>query len=84
MSVNHIKWMNFAILQGFRSKGATGINPPVGCVIVKNNVLLSYGRTGSSGRPHAEENAIEMAGKEVEGSTIYITLEPCNLLGNHF
>ena len=58
MSVNHTKWMNFAILLGLRSKGATGRNPPVGCVIVKNNVLLSYGRTGSSGRPHAEEVAI--------------------------
>ena len=58
MSVNHNKWMNFAILQGLRSKGSTKKNPPVGCVIVKNNILLSYGRTGLSGRPHAEEEAI--------------------------
>ena len=79
MSVNHIKWMSFAILQGLRSKGASGKNPPVGCVIVKNNVLLSYGRTGFSGRPHAEEQAINNVAdkKNLIGSTMYVTLEPC-------
>ena len=58
MLANHTKWMNYAILQGLRSKGTTGKNPPVGCVIVKNGILLSYGKTGVSGRPHAEEEAI--------------------------
>ena len=79
MSVNHIKWMSFAILQGLRSKGASGKNPPVGCVIVKNDVLLSYGRTGFSGRPHAEEQAINNVTdkKNLIGSTMYVTLEPC-------
>ena len=79
MSVNHIKWMSFAILQGFRSKGATGKNPPVGCVITKNDILLSYGRTGSTGRPHAEEDAIAkiVDKKSLIGSTMYVTLEPC-------
>ncbi len=79
MSLNHIKWMNFAILQGLRSKGATGKNPPVGCVIVKNEILLSYGRTGFSGRPHAEEEAINnvVDKKNLNGSSMYVTLEPC-------
>ena len=79
MSVNHTKWMNFAILQGLRSKGATGKNPPVGCVIVKNDMLLSYGRTGISGRPHAEEEAINNVSdkKYLLGSLMYVTLEPC-------
>ena len=79
MSANHIKWMNFAILQGLRSKGATGKNPPVGCVIVKNDMLLSYGRTGISGRPHAEEEAINNVynKKYLLGSLMYVTLEPC-------
>ena len=81
MFVNHTKWMNFAILQGFRSKGATGKNPPVGCVIVKNDILLSYGSTGLSGRPHAEEVAINnVANKEnLVGSSMYVTLEPCHM-----
>ena len=79
MSLNHIKWMNLAILQGFRSKGATGKNPPVGCVIVKNDILLSFGRTGMSGRPHAEEEAINnvVDKKNLIESTMYVTLEPC-------
>ena len=79
MLVNHTKWMNYAILQGLRSKGTTGKNPPVGCVIVKNDILLSYGKTGASGRPHAEEDAINNVSdkKNLIGSSMYVTLEPC-------
>ncbi len=86
MLFNHIKWMNYAILLARRSKGITGKNPPVGCVIVKNDILLSSGRTSSSGRPHAEENAINSVKDKdnLSGSTMYVTLEPCahkNLTG---
>ena len=79
MLTNHTKWMNYAILQGLRSKGTTGKNPPVGCVIVKNDLLLSYGKTGVSGRPHAEEEAINNVSdkKNLVGSSMYVTLEPC-------
>ncbi|MDC3172287.1 bifunctional diaminohydroxyphosphoribosylaminopyrimidine deaminase/5-amino-6-(5-phosphoribosylamino)uracil reductase RibD [Alphaproteobacteria bacterium] len=86
MIFNHNKWMNYAILLAKRSKGITGKNPPVGCVIVKNDILLSSGRTSSSGRPHAEENAINSVKdkNDLYGSTMYVTLEPCahkNLTG---
>ena len=79
MSVNHIKWMRYAVLLGFRSKGATGKNPPVGCVIINNDILLSTGRTGVSGRPHAEEEAINnvIDKSDLYGSTMYVSLEPC-------
>ena len=79
MSLIHNKWMNYAILLANRSKGITGKNPPVGCVIVKNDIVLSTGRTSTSGRPHAEENAINniKEKKQLCGSTMYITLEPC-------
>ncbi len=79
MIFNHNKWMNYAILLAKRSKGITGKNPPVGCVIVKNDILLSSGRTSSSGRPHAEENAINSVKDKnnLLGSTMYVTLEPC-------
>ena len=33
------KWMKQAILEGFRSRGSSGKNPPVGCVIVQNNII---------------------------------------------
>ena len=79
MTINHNKWMKYAILEAFRAKGSTGKNPPVGCVIVKNGNIVSSGRTSALGRPHAEENAINnVKNKEVlVGSTIYLTLEPC-------
>jgi diaminohydroxyphosphoribosylaminopyrimidine deaminase / 5-amino-6-(5-phosphoribosylamino)uracil reductase len=79
MSVNHNKWMKYAILEALRSKGGTGKNPPVGCVIVKNDNIISSGRTSILGRPHAEENAIDNVKNKEDliGSTIYLTLEPC-------
>lgn len=77
--MNHNKWMKYAILEALRSKGSTGMNPPVGCVIVKNENIISSGRTSPGGRPHAEENAINNVKnkKKLVGSTIYLTLEPC-------
>ena len=79
MIENHKKWMKQAILEAFRSIGASGKNPPVGCVIVKNNLIIARGRTSLSGRPHAEENAINNVKdkKNLLNSSIYVTLEPC-------
>ena len=50
-------------------------NPSVGCVVVKNNTVISSGKTSLNGRPHAETNALNK--KNFNGSTIYVTLEPC-------
>jgi pyrimidine deaminase RibD-like protein/very-short-patch-repair endonuclease len=57
--------------------GKTWPNPPVGCVIVKDGKVIAEGATGDGGRPHAEEVALEKAGKQAEGATAYVTLEPC-------
>ena len=69
--------INFAINQ----KGLTGINPSVGCVIVKNKKIVSFGVTNISGRPHAETIALNRNIKENIGSTVYLTLEPCSHYG---
>ena len=61
---------------------STNQNPSVGCVIVKNNNLISLGRTSISGRPHAEHNAIVDSKKNVNNSNFYVTLEPCSTYGN--
>ena len=62
--------------------GLTGLNPSVGCVIVKNNKILSFGQTGFGGRPHAETIAMNKCKKnELRGSSIYITMEPCTHYG---
>ena len=47
--------------------GLTGENPSVGCVIVKNNEVISIGQTGINGRPHAEYNAIKSCKKNLDG-----------------
>jgi diaminohydroxyphosphoribosylaminopyrimidine deaminase/5-amino-6-(5-phosphoribosylamino)uracil reductase len=58
--------------------GATGANPSVGCVIIKDGVIIGRGVTARSGRPHAETQALAEAGEAARGATAYVTLEPCS------
>ena len=60
-----------------KNLGNTFPNPSVGCIISKNNKIISKGVTSSTGRPHAEEIALKKAGKKAKGATMYVTLEPC-------
>ena len=57
--------------------GLTGDNPSVGCVLVRDGVVVGEGVTAQGGRPHAEEQAIEKAGERARGAVAYVTLEPC-------
>jgi diaminohydroxyphosphoribosylaminopyrimidine deaminase/5-amino-6-(5-phosphoribosylamino)uracil reductase len=57
--------------------GLTADNPSVGCVIVKDGALLGEAVTAAGGRPHAEEQALQIAGPAARGATAYVTLEPC-------
>jgi len=57
--------------------GLTGSNPSVGCVIVKDDKIISIGQTSFNGRPHAEFNAIKNCYEKIDGSKMYVTLEPC-------
>lgn len=61
--------------------GSTLQNPCVGCVIVKNNIILATGVTARNGRPHAEDIAINNAKQDISKATIYVTLEPCFHIG---
>ena len=75
-------FMDIAMNLASERIGLTGLNPSVGCVIVKNNKILSFGQTGFRGRPHAETVAIDKCKKnELRGSSIYITMEPCTHYG---
>lgn len=58
-------------------EGHTGPNPSVGCVIVKDDKIISIGQTSLNGRPHAEYNAIKNCYEDLQGSKMYVTLEPC-------
>ena len=74
-------FMNLAFNLARDRSGLTAENPPVGCVIVKNNEVISLGQTGINGRPHAEYNAIKSCKKNLKGSTLYVSLEPCTHYG---
>ena len=81
---NHKKkdnfYMNLALKLARDRVGLTGINPSVGCVIVKDKKIISYGVTSLNGRPHAEFNALNKK-LNFANSNIYITLEPCSHYG---
>ena len=75
------KYMRFAINLAKNQNGLTGTNPSVGCVIVKNKKIISYGATNVNGRPHAETIALNRNKHNNFGSSIYLTLEPCSHYG---
>jgi diaminohydroxyphosphoribosylaminopyrimidine deaminase / 5-amino-6-(5-phosphoribosylamino)uracil reductase len=73
----HTSPMRAAIALSRRALGTTWPNPAVGCLIVKDGVTIGQGITAPGGRPHAETQALAMAGQAVQGATAYVTLEPC-------
>ena len=74
-------FMNLAFNLARDRSGLTSENPSVGCIIVKNDEIISIGQTGLKGRPHAEFNAIKSCKKNLKGSTLYVSLEPCTHYG---
>lgn len=77
MKDRHLEFLYKAHYFAKKKFGSTFPNPVVGCIIVKNNLIISHGVTSSQGRPHAEEIALKKAGDHAKGSTMYVTLEPC-------
>jgi len=57
--------------------GQVSPNPAVGALIVKDSEVVGQGYTQPPGSSHAEMVALEQAGKEARGSTMYVTMEPC-------
>lgn len=77
----HNHFMELAFLQAKKVLGNTKENPPVGCLIVKENQVISASHTSFNGRPHAERNALLLSNKKNENSILYSTLEPCSHFG---
>ena len=73
--------MGLALALGERHLGRTAPNPSVGCVIVKDGLVVGRGWTQPGGRPHAEAEALTRAGEAALGATAYVTLEPCSNWG---
>ncbi len=73
--------MRAALALARRGLGTTWPNPSVGCVMVRDGRVVGRGRTAPGGRPHAETQALAMAGRGARGADAYVTLEPCNHTG---
>ncbi len=71
-------WMQHALRLAGKGQGAVEPNPMVGAVVLAaDNRLVGEGWHQKYGGPHAEVHALELAGTQAQGGTLYVTLEPC-------
>lgn len=76
-SADHV-YMALALQLAEKGLYSTSPNPRVGCVIVRDDHMVGSGWHERAGQPHAEINALNVAGTAAQGSTAYVTLEPCS------
>lgn len=76
-----VSYIRLAIEIAKKGRGKVSPNPLVGCIIVKNDRIVGAGLHEKYGENHAEVNAINRAGNNAEGATLYTNLEPCSHYG---
>ncbi len=84
MSASLVKdrfYMQMALDLAAQGTGFTSPNPLVGAVVVRGQKVVGRGYHERFGGPHAEVNALQQAGDQARGATLYVTLEPCNHTG---
>lgn len=74
-------YMYLAIAEAKKANNLVMSNPYVGCVIIKNDLVIAKGYHQYFGCNHAEINALQNATEAVSGATMYVTLEPCFHIG---
>ena len=77
------RMMHAAISLAKSAEGSTRPNPPVGCIIAHDDEIIAFAKTAASGRPHAETQALKLAGANAKAATLYTTLEPCAHKNQH-
>jgi len=70
--------MTRALRLAERGLYTTTPNPRVGCVIVRDGVVVAEGCHERAGQAHAEAAALSIAGERARGATAYVSLEPCS------
>lgn len=81
MVMNDEQYMKLALELAKTTTGQTSPNPMVGAVVVKKGEVVGVGAHLKSGTAHAEVHALQMAGENAKGATLYVTLEPCSHYG---
>lgn len=76
-SADDAMFMAEALRLAAHGRYTTSPNPNVGAVVVKNNTIIGRGYHRQAGGPHAEVFALQEAAEQAQGSTCYVTLEPC-------
>ena len=72
-----IEYMQHAIALAKKGAGFVNPNPMVGCVVVKDNEIITEGYHEYYGGFHAERNALTNTTADCKDATLYVTLEPC-------
>ncbi len=82
-SEDKARFMAMALAESLKALPACQPNPPVGCVIVAGDRILSRGFTGVPGTPHAEASALSSLSYtgSAGGLSVFVTLEPCAFQG---
>src|SRR5579862_4008104 len=75
------RFMEEALELAARGAGCASPNPAVGAVVVRNDEVVGRGFHTWAGVKHAEVLALEEAGEQARGATLYINLEPCSHQG---
>lgn len=75
------RWMMQALALAANGKATTHPNPRVGCVLVRDGVVVGEGWHQRAGEPHAEVYALRQAGERARGAEAFVTLEPCAHFG---
>lgn len=78
MTGTDTRYMRRALTLARKGVGRTAPNPAVGCVIVRDGLVVGEGWHKKAGTPHAEIHALQQAGPLASGADVYVTLEPCN------
>lgn len=71
------RFMREALVEGRQAMPACRPNPPVGCVIVRDGVVVARGFTQPPGQPHAEAAALNTLDGDLSDCIAFVTLEPC-------
>ncbi|AHE64213.1 bifunctional diaminohydroxyphosphoribosylaminopyrimidine deaminase/5-amino-6-(5-phosphoribosylamino)uracil reductase [Pasteurella multocida] len=76
-----VVYMQMALELAEKGQFTTTPNPSVGCVLVKDGIIVGRGFHVKAGEAHAEVMALREAGENARGATAYVTLEPCSHVG---